>query len=198
MGLADARARPRVGASEEPSMRRRLCQPLSPPRLFVRTFVFVLLALFVTGAVATPASALVADSAADVCAPSSDPCVVSQPVDVTAGSHLDFGLRTLVIEGSGVLDFADGRGAISCGHLEATTSGPAVRARADSHDATLTIAARRRCSAVALACLIDADRAGAGSCTSGDGRVELRGGILGNAEVPGHVVVRSSADLAVY
>jgi hypothetical protein len=161
----------------------------------------LLVSLLVAGALASPTSAfaVVVDSADDVCAPAANPCVVSQPIDVAAGSHLDFGLRMLVIDGAGVLDFDEGRGSVSCGRLEAETTGPAIRARAESSPAaTLTIHARRRCSMAALPCFVDADCAGAGACSSGDGAIELRGGILANADAPGHVVVRSAGDLAIH
>jgi cysteine-rich repeat protein len=146
-----------------------------------------------------PASALVARSAGDVCPPAADPCIVSQPVDVVAGSHLDFGLRTLRIEGAGVATFEDGRGSLSCGRFETATTGPAIRARAESSPSSaLSILARKRCSGAALPCFVDEDCAGAGTCSSGDGSVVLGGGIAGNAGQPGHVSIRSAGDLSVH
>jgi hypothetical protein len=182
MGLANLRARPTVGASEESSMHRLLfcC-------LLVANVLF-----------ASPSAAAVAVSADDVCAPTSDPCVVTRPIEVEAGSHLDFGLRTLRIEGAGLLDFTGGRGAVSCGRLETATAGPAIRSRAlSSPAATLAVEARKRCSGAVRPCLADADCEGAGTCSQGDGVIELRGGIAGNAEAPGHIVLRSAGDLAV-
>jgi hypothetical protein len=160
----------------------------------------LLVSLFAAASLVSPApaSAVVVDSADDVCAAAANPCIVSQPIDVAAGSHLDFGLRTLVIEGAGVLDFSDGRGSISCGRLDAGTTGPAIRARAQSSSATLAILVRRGCSAAALPCFEDADCAGAGTCSAGEGTIELRGGVLGSSDAPGHVVLRSAGDLGVH
>jgi hypothetical protein len=154
--------------------------------------------LVATVLLASPASALVANSADDLCPPSVDPCVVTQPIDVEAGSHLDFGLRTFRIEGAGLLDFADGRGAIWCGRLETATAGPSIRARAESSPAVvLEVVSRKRCSGALQPCLVDADCEGRGACSLGDGSIDLRGGLSGNAEAPGQAVLRSAGDLAV-
>ena len=88
------------------------------------------------------AYALSADSAADICAASANPCVVRQVIDVAAGSTLDLGLRTLRIEGAGMLEFADGRGEVLCGRLETVTTGVAIRARAGSSPTNVALTSR--------------------------------------------------------
>ena len=95
------------------------------------------------------------NSADDVCAASADPCVVVQEVDVVAGSRLDFGLRTLRIQGAGLLDFGAGDAEVACGRLEVATSAVAIRSRGGDSAAivTVTLLVRRRCSlAPAAAC----------------------------------------------
>ena len=148
-----------------------------------------------------PASAaLVADSADDVCAASAEPCVIAQQVEVVAGSRLDFGLRTLRIEGAGLLDFGGGDTGLACGRLEVTTDGVAIRARGGDSTCSVTLQVRRRCSlATATACFVDADCpvVAGGACSGGDGDAVIDGGINGSADDPGRVVVKSAGDLSL-
>ncbi|MFN2375549.1 MAG: hypothetical protein ABR538_03370, partial [Candidatus Binatia bacterium] len=155
--------------------------------------------------VTTPASAVavVAGSAAEVCPPTADPCVVSAAFDVAAGARLDFGLRALRVEGSGLLDFPSG-GEVLCGRLELATGGVAIRVRGSASDtvapATVELKVRRRCAlSPATPCLVESDCAavGGGSCSAGDGTAVIDGVVSGSAERPGRIVIRSAGELSL-
>ncbi|HYC00801.1 MAG TPA: hypothetical protein VEC57_16835 [Candidatus Limnocylindrales bacterium] len=178
-----------------------MLMPLCPARLRIALAIFACVA-----ASATPAHAvIVADSASDVCAAAADPCIVSQEVDVVDGSILDFGTRTVQIQGSGVFDFDTGDGVISCGSLVAAVSGNAIKARGNadgggSAGGAIEVQARRRCSLdSSVTCFVHADcaAASAGQCTSGTGTVSLDGRILGNADVPARVTVRAAGEIEI-
>ena len=167
-------------------------------RLLVTGFAFVLL-------LAPPRAGamLVADDAADICAPATEPCIVAQEVSVVAGSRLDFGLRTLRLQGAGLLDFGAGDAAIDCGRFEAVPSGAALRLRGSTPDGSaggdVTLLVRRHCTlAASRPCLSNADcGAGAGSCSGGAGDVVLAGAVLGNADRPGRLRIEAAADIAL-
>lgn len=164
-----------------------------------------LLVVAVVAASLPPAQAAgVANAIDDLCPGAADPCTVSEAVTVAGGSRLDAGLRTLRIEGRGLLDFEDGGAEVVCGRLEVDRDGVAIRVRgaaeASGLSGLVSISVHRSCSLDPLApCLLDSDCASisAGECTAGDGRAWLRGSVQGNAESPGRLLLRSAGDLSV-
>jgi cysteine-rich repeat protein len=88
----------------------------------------------------------------DVCAPTDDPCLVSQDFNIVDGSVLDFGTRTLQVTVNGVLDTNAGQATILCGSfLTDTGTVPALKVRGGNglggiDGGILTLEARRRCS----------------------------------------------------
>ena len=52
------------------------------------------------------------DQASDVCPNTADPCIINQTIEVVDGAVLDFGPRTVQIQGSGVVDIKNGVGKI--------------------------------------------------------------------------------------
>ncbi len=153
-----------------------------------------------------PALALiVADSAADICAPDADPCVITQQVDVVDGSVLDFGVRAVIVQGAGLLNFSVGSGSLQCGSFSATSTGTSVIARgtADTggtEGGDVEIFSRRRCSGNAsLPCFVDGQcsASGAGSCSVGDGAMVVAGKVLGNADSPARVHLKAAGDVQI-
>lgn len=188
-----------IGSMCSPSGFRTHRRTRVPLRLVVS-----LAALAATFAPALSFAAIVADSASDVCPPAADPCVVDQEVDVVDGSILDFGTRTVRVEGVGFFESGSGTAAISCGRFEANVAGNAIRSRetlaAGTSGGVVTIAALRRCSADnARTCLrhIDCSAFGAGSCSVGDGSIVLDGRILGSADLAARVTLRGAGDVSV-
>ncbi len=120
------------------------------PRILCVPALPALLLLFFS---VRPADAIPASTANDVCAPSADPCVVTQDIEVADGSTLDFGARTLSLTGGGTLDFGSGSGTVYCGEFNANVgnNGVAILARGpDGFGGTaggfIQIEARRACS----------------------------------------------------
>ncbi len=74
----------------------------------------------------TVAATIDADHADDVCAPNANPCFVRETVVVVNGSVLDFGARSVVIEGSGAIDVGLGSATLRCGAFTATSVGVVV------------------------------------------------------------------------
>jgi len=175
--------------------------------MFISSFVSsrvaraVLAAMVAVSCCATPrpvAASIVVDSADDVCAPGANPCVVSGPVEVAAGSRLDFGLRTLRLKDAGSLVFADGTTEVWCGRFEASVSGAALRARGDGGGAVVSLRVRGHCaSAPQRTCMMESDCAAAGahSCVSDAAIVRIDGTVLGNAETPARISVHAAGDI---
>jgi len=105
-----------------------------------------------TALLIAPVSAFAIDSADDVCAPATNPCVLSASVDVDDGATLDFGSRTLRLQGSGQIDTNAGTVVVKCGKLEVNTgTSLALKVRGPSGFGTtvggdLTIEVSRGCS----------------------------------------------------
>lgn len=161
-------------------------------------FAAVLAAAFFCGTLQPAAASIVVDSAEEICAAGADPCVVTAPVDVAAGSRLDFGLRTVRLEGAGSLGFAAGSTQVLCGRLEASGSGAAIRARGVGSAAEVAVQVRGHCaSAPQTPCLLESDcsAAGRGSCVGATAVAVLDASILGNAEVPARISLRAAGDI---
>lgn len=145
-------------------------------------------------------AAIVADSASDICGPAVNPCNITQEVDVVSGSILDFGTRSVVVSGNGVIDVGSGTGRIRAGRFTVQVSGTGIRLNAGALGGLLTVEAYRTCSLdAAVRCLTDltCETAGAGTCSTGSGEVSLQGRTLGNAEYTGAFVVRAGGDVRV-
>jgi len=156
--------------------------------------------LLVATAAGNARAAIVADSANDICGPSVDPCGITQEIDVVSGSILDFGTRSVVVSGNGLIDVGAGTARIRAGSFSVQVTGTGIRLNAAARGGLLTVEAYRKCSLdPALRCLTDlaCQAAGAGQCSGGSGEVDLQGKILGNAELPGELVVRAGGDVRV-
>ena len=80
-----------------------------------------------------------ASTAADLCPPAADPCVVSSPRVVTAGSVLDFGTRTLDIQGTGSLTVGGGHLAILAGTVRVESHGKLIGAVSQGTSGSISI-----------------------------------------------------------
>src|SRR5262245_27277647 len=130
--------------------------------------------------------AIPADSADDICAPSADPCVVSQIYNVTG--PLDFGLRTVRIIGSGRL-FGEPDISVSAGKLEVDV-GDVNAIDVDGADGGgVSISVYRACSGdAATRCLDDTTctSLALGTCSVGNtGTIVFDGRISGSGAQPG-------------
>ena len=145
------------------------------------------------------------DDASDICPPTSDPCVLTQPAEVVDNVLLDFGTRTFEVRSSGVLTVGARSATIRCGALNLSTSGTAIALSGPdpaggSAGGVLFVDVRRRCAGnTAITCLRDAQCAvaGAGTCTIGSGAATLAGKINGSADSPATFVVQAAGPVAV-
>ena len=158
----------------------------------------VLLCLFARQA----AAQLPVSSAAELCAPTADPCVINTSVVVAAGAVLDLGKRTLLVSPGGSLEFSAGIASVACGEFRLDTPGAvALKARGDSgFGGQVTVSARRSCSlASALSCLVDSEcqSQGAGACTLGSGNIVIGGRVAGNATTPAVLNLAAAGDVTI-
>ncbi|MBC8291936.1 MAG: hypothetical protein H8E45_02085, partial [Proteobacteria bacterium] len=158
----------------------------------------VLLCLFARQAEAQ----LPVSSAAELCAPTADPCVINTSVVVAAGAVLDLGKRTLLVSPGGSLQFSAGIASVACGEFRLDTPGAvALKARGDSgFGGQVTISARRSCSlASALSCLVDSEcqSQGAGACTLGSGNIVIGGRVSGNSTTPAALGLAAAGDVTI-
>ena len=166
-------------------------------RVGVAGLATVLVAAVVVG---NARAAIVADSADDICGPSADPCSITQEIDVVTGSILDFGTRSVIVSGNGLIDVGAGTARIRAGRFSVQVTGTGIRLNAAALGGLLTVEAYRKCSLdPGLRCLTDlaCQAAGAGQCAAGSGQIDLQGKTLGNAELPGGLVVRAGGDVRV-
>src|SRR5512139_3253805 len=126
--------------------------------------VLVRCAVIAAALLIAPPAGVAIDSADDICAPASDPCVLSSSVDVDDGATLDFGLRTLRLQGSGQIDANAGTVIVKCGTLEVNTgTNLALKVRGPSGLGTidggnLMIEVNRACSEnTSTRCMKDSD-----------------------------------------
>ncbi|RMD83263.1 MAG: hypothetical protein D6815_07065, partial [Candidatus Dadabacteria bacterium] len=139
--------------------------------------------------------------ASEVCPPTTDPCVVSDTVEVLSGSVLDFGTRTVEIVPGGMIDIGSGSVTILCGDLLVSTSS-AVAFQASGPDGfgsfdggVLTVEARGHCAlAPILSCLGPGD-CPSGKCVADTGKIELDGKIAGSGGWPADVSLRAAGDV---
>jgi hypothetical protein len=119
-----------------------------------------------------PSAARAVDSADDVCAAATNPCVVSRVIAIDDGATLDFGTRTLEVQGAGQFDTGAGAGIIKCGKFVLNTGtnlglkirGPSGFGSTDGGN--LVVDVLRRCSVqTATRCVKDTE-CDFGTCTS--------------------------------
>lgn len=92
-------------------------------------------------------------TADEVCPPSADPCIITQPVVIADGATLDFGTRAVRIEAGGQLDIGAGTATVRCGSFSSET-GTAIglkmrapTAAGETVGGNLTVEAMRTCAA---------------------------------------------------
>ncbi|HYC54992.1 MAG TPA: hypothetical protein VEL28_08635 [Candidatus Binatia bacterium] len=138
---------------------------------------------------------IVADHADDVCPPATDPCNVTQRIEVVDNATLDFGGRTLVVSGSGELDFGNRRGTVLAGTTAVGGSG--INADLDDVGFRATVTARRRCSNNnAVVCLHNVD-CGAGTCSVGTGNLSITGPVTGKTGSPADIILNAAGDVSL-
>src|SRR5437867_11451903 len=87
--------------------------------------VLVPITLLTTLLIAAPVGAT---TATDICGSNADPCVVSSPKTVAAGSILDFGTRQLDVKSGGSLTVSSGLMTIKAGSVRLESGGDLVGA----------------------------------------------------------------------
>jgi cysteine-rich repeat protein len=135
--------------------------------------------------VAAPVHAANVTQASDVCPVLEDPCIVDSPMDIPEGVCtdnplatcstnaecampatcnrgpwiLDFGVRDVVVTGSGQFNFGAASGSILAGDFTATTTSPAIDATSGDDSGTVRVYARRKCNSGTAppACVSDAE-----------------------------------------
>jgi len=148
---------------------------------------------------ATPALALDASSADDICAPTEDPCVIDEVIDVIGGP-LDFGTRTVRVTGSGKL-----RGntiVIQCGEFVVDVGGLTQTAviEGTGSAAEFEVTAVLGCSGdPTVGCMTDGTcvTLGIGTCSEGSGSIHIDGRINVAGDPAGDVLIRARQDITV-
>lgn len=129
-------------------------------------------------------------SADDLCDPSDDPCVVDAFYDV--GAPLDFGHRTLRVASGGRLRSPGFFLSVTAGRIVAETGG-ATAFHGGTTGGGVSLTAFKRCSDdPTVRCLTTAhcETEAAGTCTAGNGTVDLGGAVVGKgANVIGCTIV---------
>ena len=127
---------------------------------------------FLVLGVYSPALGIVVDSADDVCAPTDDPCIINQELDVVTGSTLDFGTRAVELVIGGTVDTGNGEATILCGSFTANVgTNVAFRIRGSNGQGsidggTLTLEASRRCTLDDSRPCVTASNCDFGTCSS--------------------------------
>jgi cysteine-rich repeat protein len=146
------------------------------------------------------------DSASDVCSNASDPCVISDTVEVVDGATLDFGSRALQLQGGGMIDVQSGAATIKSGRLLVNVSGTAFSLVGPSPfggtaGGLIIIEVTKRCSGnTSIACLRSSTCAAqsAGTCTAGNvGDVSLKGRVVGTSDSPGEFLIRAAGNVGI-
>jgi hypothetical protein len=147
---------------------------------------------------ASPAAATIdASSAADVCPPDADPCVITETVRIMSPTVLDFGLRALELEAGAALLTNGTSLTIRCGELRSHSADVEIRLEgpSDTRSGLLVIEAAGTCSSgERRRCLDDRDCA-AGTCSEGSGAIDLGATILGRGTEGSFVDVRAAGDV---
>ena len=155
----------------------------------IATVTALLLAVAFTGAAADQ----LVNHADQICAPTADPCLVTNAYDVESGATLDFGTRAVVVKqvgSQGELDFGAGTATILCGDftVEDRPIGSRILLSAGGVGGTARIVARGKCSLDGtVPCLFNNDCAevDAGVCSAGTGSIVLNDNVQGSADPGG-------------
>jgi len=139
----------------------------------------------------------------DICAPTDDPCVLSEKVENQApGGVLDFGPRALRITGSGKIL---GSSTITCGDflVEVGETKVAVDTEEPNNVAgTFRVTAHGRCSGDPSVTCLSGSCGGLGTCTGGvislDGKIHSRGNPGGMVELRAHGDIVTYGDVLNY
>lgn len=157
------------------------------------------LALLALARVATAEKTHVS-SADDLCPPWENPCVISEIVTVDPPGDLDFGVRDVQVAQGGRLRLE--RANILCGSFR--VDGPELRTAIVILDTdaigSLIVTARRGCSlSPATPCLDDAACAssGSGTCSVGEGTIEIGAEIEGVRHEGPDVDLRAAGDIVL-
>ncbi len=160
-----------------------------------------LYATLLTWVFAVPAGAIiVANGPDDVCAPTADPCVISDVVEVLPPGVLDFGLRTVQVTGAGQLK---GTSSVLCGDflVDVGANNTAVDLRLGGQTAgTFSVTAQRGCSGdPTVACLDDVACSvlAVGTCSVGGGVINFDGKLIASGNPGGDVVLDASGDVTL-
>jgi len=161
--------------------------------------------VWVVGASGDACAQVQAASADDVCAPTTDPCVISQTVEVQAGATLDFGTRAVIVSAGGVLDFGDRRALVLSGDftvdVDSSVGIDVNRVVAGTpQGGTANLVARRSCSGDPLVpCVTDADCQGLslGTCSVGSGNLTINGRVQGSGETPASISLVAAGDMQI-
>ena len=134
--------------------------------------VTVTLAAAILAASAGFDRALAVDDANDVCAAATNPCVISNVVTVDDGATLDFGTRTLEVQGAGQIDIGANAATIKCGKFTVNTgTNLGLKVRGASGFGTidggnLLVDVLRKCSLKATTRCIKDSECDFGTCSS--------------------------------
>ncbi len=143
---------------------------------------------------------IVAASAADVCLPTADPCIITETVQAVDGAVLDFGARAVVVNPGGQIDVGAGTVVLLCGHLSlATGSATAISLQQGTGGVggVLSVTARRTCSDGVTLCATENDCSGLGTCSLGSGAADLNGRIDGDANPSAQFALTAAGNIVV-
>lgn len=185
---------------------RTVIRLLSKCSLAGRLAVSVFCAVAVVSACPGFAQAqIIANLADDVCAPSENPCVITETVLLQQNATLDFGTRDVVVNTGGVLEFGANSAVVLCGNFTmsvGTTIGIDANAGGGGSviGGSVRIAARRACSAnPTVPCLRDftCTSLSLGTCSVGTGNMVVNGRLVGSAELAASVDLAAAGDLSI-
>ncbi len=171
--------------------------------------VLAVVALFILElcSVVSPAAAdlVDVDHADDICAPSDDPCVITERVVPIEFALLDFGTRTVLVQGDGLLDIGTMAVEMRAGDVGFSTgSAPAVRLGRGPSDPELfnggylNILARGTCSDDPAVLCTKGTQCGSGVCDATSGDVDLGGMVDGDSSgLSSEISVFAAGDVAI-
>lgn len=154
-------------------------------------------ALLVLTAAGAPAAAIVIGSAADLCDPAANPCVVAGSFDVADGSTIDVGARELRVLSNGQLNAHSGQMTLRAGTLTINVGGfVGAPGGGSQFGGTVNVFAGQ----ISVAGAIDASGSAGGDIrlTATAGSVTVSGPITSNGQLGGgSVTILASGDVTV-
>ncbi len=143
--------------------------------------------------------------ASQVCPPTADPCLVVDKIEINSGAVLDFGTRTIHLQGGGQFDFQSNSAQVLTGDLIADSWGGGSRIHVRKNPGggmvggAATIVSRGSCSGdSSMPCQQDATcaAASAGTCTAASGSVVLNDDVRGDGEPAADVSLVAYGDFS--